>query len=339
MCDIEKVFSELNGTLNEFYIFILNIVRFILNSNDIDKVTFHHNPTKNDPGSFAESLHSAGTILFKKNHRCFGNFVLIGKQGFDILKSLGHDRFDFKGRCGVLDSRMTIHYIPSMDDNRFILSVYEPNNFKDDNDYKTYYRVFKNMDAMVVGEIVNDEIEEKPETDDKYEEVRANSAKCDSKTHLIFGSECCGKTIRFKKIIQEKLRRDEDIFVFGTGIYGRLYFNDKSNNKLHFYSPKDVSGFSNNVDPESLAKHIVNFCCSLVGKDNTRTIAIDGFEQFKLNPDYTMSEYFRELTKECRVHNINFLYVLCSNTNDKKETYHNLPEIYERFSDVITVLK
>lgn len=171
------------------------------------------------------------------------------------------------------------------------------------------------------------------------ETARTNSIKFDSKTHLIFGSKCSGKTTTFKNIIQEKLQRDEDVFVFGNEIYGRLYFNDKSNSKLHFYSPKDVIGFSNKIDLESLAKHIVNFCYSLVGKDNTRTIAIDGFEQFKLNPDYTMSEYFRELTKECRVHNINFLYVLCSNTNDKKVTYHNLPEIYERFSDIITYLK
>ena len=37
-----------------------------------------------------------------------------------------------------------------------------------------------------------------------------NSIKCGSKTHLIFGSECCGKTTTFKKIIQENIRRDED---------------------------------------------------------------------------------------------------------------------------------
>ena len=141
------------------------------------------------------------------------------------------------------------------------------------------------------------------------------------------------------RIIQERIRRDEDVFVFETGIYGRLYFNDKSNNKLRFYSPKDVSGFSNKVDPESLSKHIVNFCHSLVDKNNTRTIAIAGFEKFKLNPDYAMSEYCRELAKECRVHNINFLYVLRSKTDDKKETYRKLPEIYERLSDIITVLK
>ena len=339
MCDIEKIFSELNGTLNEFYIFILNSVRFILNSNDVDKVTFHHNLMKNDPGSFAKSLHSAGTILFKKNHRCFGNFVLIGKQGFDILKSLGHDRFDFKGRRGILDSIMTIHYIPSMDDNRFIVSVYEPNDFKDDNDYKTYYRVFKNMDAMVVGEIVDDEIEEKPEMDDKNETARTNSIKCGSKTHLIFGSECCGKTTTFKKIIQEKLQRYEDVIVFGNEVYGGLHFNDKSNNKLHFLSLKDVCGFYGKVSPEGLAKIIVYFCYSVADRNNIRTVAIDGFEQFELNPDYTMSEYFRALSEECRAYNVNFLYVLNMNIQNKKEFYHELPEIYEQFSDTITVLK
>ena len=43
-----------------------------------------------------------------------------------------------------------------------------------------------------------------------------NSIKCGSKTHLIFGSECCCKTTTFKKIIQENIRRDEDVIVFGS---------------------------------------------------------------------------------------------------------------------------
>ena len=159
-----------------------------------------------------------------------------------------------------------------------------------------------------------------------------------SKTHLIFGVTGCGKTTTFKQLIQEKLHRDEDVFVLGTEIYGRLYFNDKSNNKLHFYSPKDVSSFSSKVAPKDLAEYIVSFYYSVVGKDNTRTIAIDGFEQFELNPDYTTSEYFRELAKECRINDIKFLYTLCADS-DKNEVYHKLPEIYERFSDIITVLK
>ena len=174
--------------------------------------------------------------------------------------------------------------------------------------------------------------------DDKRDTVSTNHIKWNSKTHLIFGAIGCGKTTMFKQLIQEKLHRDEDVFVLGNEIYGRLYFNDKSNNKLHFYSPKDVSSFSSKVAPKDLAEYIVNFYYSVVGKDNIRTIAIDGFEQFELNPDYTTSEYFRELAKECRANDINFLYTL-GVESDKKESYHKLPEIYERFSDIITVLK
>jgi GTPase SAR1 family protein len=206
-----------------------------------------------------------------------------------------------------------------------------------------YYTIYEDMDAMVVGKIVdgekpNENIEAKSEMNDKHETLNTNSIKHDSKTHLIFGAIGCGKTTLFKQLIQEKLNRDEDVFVFGNEMYGRLYFNDRSNNKLHFYSPSDMSCFSKEVAPKDLAEYIVNFCYSVVGKDNTRTIAIDGFEQFELNPDYSTFEYFRELAKECRTKDINFLYTLAVGS-DKKESYHKLPEIYERFSDIITVLK
>lgn len=165
-----------------------------------------------------------------------------------------------------------------------------------------------------------------------------NSIKWNYKTHLIFGATGCGKTTMFRQLIQEKLHREEDVFVFGTEIYGKLYFNDRSNSKFHFCFPKDMSSFSNKVEPKFLAECIVNFYYALAGKDNIRTIAIDGFEQFELNPDYTASEYFRELAKKCRTKDINFLYTLGVDS-DKKESYYKLPEIYERFSDIITVLK
>jgi hypothetical protein len=178
----------------------------------------------------------------------------------------------------------------------------------------------------------------KPEKDNTMCEHK--SYKYNSKTHIIFGAAGSGKTTMFQQLIQEKLNRDEDVFVFGTPVYGRMYFNDKSNSKIHFISPKDVSIFSNKVDPKNLAEYIVNFYYSVAGNDITRTIAIDGLEQFELNPDYTVPEYFRELAKECKSNDINFLYVLRPSTLDKNETaYYKLPEIYERFSDIITVLK
>lgn len=343
MCENEE-FVELAKAFNEFHTFTLQSMRHILNSTTVDRVTWYTASGKTDPASFVDTLYSARLTLYTKNHRCFGNFVLIGKQGFDILKQMGRPRFVFEGRNGTLDLSMRVRYIPSLDDNRFIVSVYEPLNFANDNDYKVYYeKWYENMDAMVVGEIVdgenpNENIEAKSEMNDTCETVSTNNIKWDSKTHLIFGATGCGKTTLFKQLIQEKLHRNEEVFVLGTETYGRLYFNDRSNNKLHFYSPKDVSSFSSKVDPQNLAEYIVNFCYSVVGKDNTRTIAIDGFKQFELNPDYTISEYFRELAKECRTNDINFLYTLGVDS-DKKESYHKLPEIYERFSDIITVLK
>ena len=348
MCGNEEI-NVLTNKLNEFYFFTLQSIRHILNSTDVDKVTWYTKNSanasgENDPESFEDTLYSAGLMLFTKNHRSMGNFVLIGKRGFDILKKIGRPRFVFEGNNGTIDFKMIVHYIPSMDENRFIVSVYEPIDFDKDSDYKVYYKnMYENMDAIVVGDIVDGErpdenIEQKSEMNDKYETVSTNHIKWNSKTHLIFGSIGCGKTTKFKQLIQDKLNRDEDVFVLGTERYRRLEFNDKSNDKLHFYSPKDVSGFSSKVDPQNLAKCIVNFCYSIVGRNNTRTIAIDDFEQFKLNSDYTTSEYFRELVKECRTNDINFLYTLGVDS-DKKESYHKLPEIYERFSDIITVLK
>lgn len=361
MCENEEI-KALTNKFNEFYVFTLQSIRHILNSTDVDKVTWYTKNSacasgENDLNSFAGVLHSAELMLFKKNHRVMGNFVLVGKQGFEILKKIGSPRVEFEGRrtC-ILDHTMKVHYIPSMDDNMFIISVYEPIDFDNDSDYKVYYNLYKkdnnyfrNMDSIIVGEIVegekpnendgespNENIESKSEMNDKRDTVSDDSIKYDSKTHLIFGATGCGKTTMFKRLIQEKLNREEDVFVLGTEIYGRLYFNDKSNNKLHFYSPKDLSGFSSKVDPKDLAEYIVNFCYSVVGKDNTRTIAIDGFEQFNLNPDYTTLEYFRELVNKCRANDINLLYIFNS---DKKEAYYKLPEIYERFSDIITVLK
>ena len=353
MCENEEI-TVLARKFSEFYAFTLQSIRHILNSTDVDKVTWctkasDNASLENNPDSFADTLHSIGRKLFKKNHRVFGNFVLIGKQGFDILKKIGRPRFVFEGRYGTLDSLMKVHYIPSMDDNMFIVSVYEPVNFKDDMDYKTYYNFYKtdnnyfqNMDAIVVGEIVdsesfNENNEVKSEMNDKCETESVNHIKCNSKTHLIFGKTGCGKTTMFRQIILDKLNRNEDVLVLGT-VYGSLYFKDKNNNRLHFYSPQDMSGFSFESSPKELAEYIVNFYYSVADKDSTRTVAIDGLEYFTLNSDYTTVEYFRELAKECRVNGINFLYTLGFDS-DEEEFNHKLPKIYERFSDIITILK
>lgn len=161
---INEETTRLTKKLNEFYVFTLQSVRHILNSNSIDKVTYcvnNNTSEKSNAESFIDTLHSICNRLFRKNHRTVGNFVLIGKQGFNILKRYESPRIVFGERFGVIDSLIKVYYIPSMEENRFIVSVYEPIDFDDDDDYEIYYNLsksdknhFQNMDAMIVGEIV-----------------------------------------------------------------------------------------------------------------------------------------------------------------------------------------
>ena len=94
---------------------MLQSVRHILNSTSVDKVTYcikNNTSDKADSESFIDTLYSICNRLFRKNHRTFGNFVLIGKWGFNILKSDKSNRFVFDERFGVIDSLIKVHYIP-----------------------------------------------------------------------------------------------------------------------------------------------------------------------------------------------------------------------------------
>ena len=78
---------------------------------------------KSDSESFIDTLYSSCNRLFSKNHRTFGNFVLTGKRGFNILKNYKSPRLVFGERFGIIDSLIKVYYIPSMEENRFIVSV------------------------------------------------------------------------------------------------------------------------------------------------------------------------------------------------------------------------
>ena len=162
---INEETTRLIKKLNEFYVFTLQSLRHILNSTSVDKVTYCVNNSaseKNESESFIYALYSSCNRLLSKNHRTFGNFVLIGKRGFNILKSYKSPRLVFDERFGIIDSLIKVYYIPSMEENRFIVSAYEPIDFDDDEDYEIYCNLsksdknyFQNMDAMIVGEIVD----------------------------------------------------------------------------------------------------------------------------------------------------------------------------------------
>lgn len=352
MCGNEEL-VELAGMFNEFHTFTLWGIRHILNSTDVDKVTwFTKNSAyasgENDPYSFVDTLYSAGLTLFTKNHRTMGNFVLTGKRGFDILRQIGRPRFDLiKGRYGILDSLMRVYYIPSMDDNRFIVSVYEPLYFKNDSDYKSYFKMYQNMDDMIVGEIIdgerpNDNIEEKSEMGYKRETADAPSIKMDSKTHLIFGYYGCGKTTYIRQLIDDKIQNGLGVCVLTSTYSAKIYFKKEEKNPRVF-TISDTLAFLSDIEknPTNIALAIVNCAIANLGRFNLDTIAVDGIDAYipSINSDYSEDEYFRELSKCCKENKFNLLYTKGVDKRENDSSYPKIPTIFERFSDIITVLK
>lgn len=159
------------------------------------------------------------------------------------------------------------------------------------------------------------------------------SCKEINKVQLICGPIASGKTTLFRQIIQDKLSKDEDVCVIGSYEYNHIYFSNMQNDHLHIYSPAKITEFDDTKSPEELAEHIVNFYIQRVGRPNTSTIAIDGLEQFNLNKDYLIEEYFRELSKECKRNELCLLYT----THLEKDTA--LCNVFNNFSDIITTLK
>ena len=372
MCGNEEI-NVLAKTLNEFYVFALQSIRHILNSTDVDKVTWYTKNSayvsgENDPESFVDMLHSTGRMLFSKNHRVKGNFVLIGKQGFDILKKIRSPRVSFKEDTCVIDSFMDVKYIPSMDDTRFIVSVYEPIDFDDNDAYKKYYSIYENMDAIVVGEIVDGECSEKSESEEaikqqnksdnnKYEK---ENTLCDEKisleveqeeqkhhstrrtTHLIFGYYGCGKTTYIRQLINDKIQNCLGVCVLTNAYSSKLYFNKEDKN-LHIFTIADILTFipDKEKNPTNIAKAIVDCFVANVGRFNIDTIVVDGMDIVipSINSDYSEDEYFRELSKCCKNNKFNLLYTKGISKIENDSSYHKIPTVFERFSDIITVIK
>lgn len=158
------------------------------------------------------------------------------------------------------------------------------------------------------------------------------------RTHLIYGSYGAGKTTIFNQIIDYKINHGFDVGIICSKGYSATYYRDtkESNNEnLHIFNTCDLVNKTVS-SPEEVAKYIVNYYISHIGRCKANTLAIDDFNWSSISLDYTNEEYFRELSKACKVQNLNFLYVTgCS--MDKEHL--SLPPVYERFSDIITIFK
>ena len=162
------------------------------------------------------------------------------------------------------------------------------------------------------------------------------------KTHLIFGYYGCGKTTYIRQLIKDKLQNNLGVCVLTNVYYAKTYFN-KENENLHTFVIADVLPFLsyNEKNPTNIAKAIVNCFVANIGRFNIDTVAIDEMDTVfhSINSDYSEDEYFRELSKCCKENKFNLLYTKGIDKTENASSYNKIPTIFERFSDIITVLK
>ena len=347
MCNKESFYKEM---YEDFYDFVQRSVDQILSNPNNMKATWckgiNHECDRDIPESFAYFLFCDASVkIAKQNGIVSGNFMITGKQGFDILKSLGEPRFklDEEHKFGVLDGIMKVYYIKSMNENKFIMSIHQDREEYEDRDfYEKHFGGYKEINQFVVGEIVdgerpNENIEAKSEMDDKCETVSTNSIKRDSKTHLIYGAYGCGKTSMVMEIINDRIENDNNTMLLTTSCTKRLFYKNTKSPMIRIVDETCINVTADNNTPELFAKYLVQYYISKEGRSYADTLIVDGYPFSTINADYSEEEYFRELTKACKENKINLIYT--KGTSSKEGVYSSLPPIFERFSDIITVLK
>ena len=263
--------------------------------------------------SFISTIIGLCKLVYEQNHREYGNCVALGKLGFDILKD--NSRFKYKnydetnGCIGSIDGDIIVHYIPTMPENKFIVSINGEYDLENIN--------------FTIGEIMSEEVHV-------------------PKTHLIFGYYGCGKTTYIRQLINDKIQNSLGVCVLTNAYSAKMYFNKEDKN-LHIFTIADILTFlsDNEKNPTNIAKAIVDCFIANVGRFNIDTIAVDGIDLviYPINSDYSEDEYFRELSKCCKENKLNLLYTKGINKRENDSSYHKIPTIFERFSDIVTVIK
>lgn len=169
-----------------------------------------------------------------------------------------------------------------------------------------------------------------------------NSIKMKSKTHLIFGYYGCGKTTYIRQLINDKIQNGLGVCVL-TNVYSAKTYFKKEDKSLRVFTIADTLAFLSDIEknPTNIALAIVNCAIANLGRFNLDTIAVDGMDMVipSISSDYSEDEYFRELSKCCKENKFNLLYTKGIDKRENDSSYHKIPTVFERFSDVITVLK
>ncbi len=158
-----------------------------------------------------------------------------------------------------------------------------------------------------------------------------------ARTHLIYGAYGCGKTSMVMDIINERIENDNNTMLLTTSCIKRLFYKNTKSPMIRIVDESCINVTADNNTPELFAKYLVQYYISREGRLYADTIIVDDYPFSTINADYSEEEYFRELTKACKENKINLIYT--KGTSSKDGVYSSLPPIFERFSDIITVLK
>lgn len=356
MCDdrkeIEELQEELHNTYGDYIQPSLNVIMANPKNKRIKWCSKDSNSVngENSPESFVQILYDACTMLYQQTDgRYSGNFVHVGKRGFELLQRLDPKRFWQMDNWIQIDDVIKVHYITTMPENNFIVSI---NN-----------KYFKDRDKFIVGTIVNDECSEKSESEEAIKQQNKSdnnksekeNSTCVEKisleveqeeqkhhftrrtTHLIYGAYGCGKTSMIRDIINQRISNNEITMLFTTSCTKQSYYKEINSSILRIMDENSFNVTEDNNTPEMFAKYIVQYCVSMTEQLNVYTIIVDDYPFVTINEDYAEYEYFRELSKQCKENNINLIYT--KGTASKENIYSSLPPIFERFSDIITVVK
>jgi len=335
MCDDRKEIEELHNAYGDYIQPSLNVIMANPKNKRIKWCSKDSNSAngENSSESFVQTLYDACTMLYQQTDgRYYGNFVHIGKRGFELLQRLDPKRFWKMDNWVGIDDAIKVHYIATMPENNFIVSI--------NNNY------FKDRDKFIVGSIVDEECSEKSESEEaikQQEQSDNNKSEKESimsneihipKTHLIFGAVGCGKTTLLAKLVRDRLNNGEQVarvlYNKNKDVHSKLFHSENGGycTLIEFHG-KDA------YSPVEASYHLMKAC---EFPASITTIVLDDINKFLIHGDYDPQEYFREFSRVCRENNIDFICTLGADS-DKNEVYHKLPEIYERFSDIITVLK
>lgn len=332
--EIEELREELYNTYGDYIQPSLNVIMANPKNKRIKWCSKDSNSVngENSSESFVQTLYDACTMLYKQTDgRYSGNFVHIGKRGFELLQRLDPKRFWQMDNWVRIDDAIKVHYIKTMPENNFIVGI---NN-----------KYFKDRDKFIVGSIVDEECSEKSESEEAIKQQ--NKLDVEQKeqkhhftrrtTHLIYGAYGCGKTSMIRDIINQRISNNEITMLFTTSCTKQSYYKEINSSILRIMDENSFNVTENNNTPEMFAKYIVQSYISKDGQLNVDTLIVDDYPLVTINKDYAEYEYFRELSKQCKENNINLIYT--KGTASKENVYSSLSEIFERFSDIITVIK